>query len=1260
MCSVRCLVSSVLLIALWPLVAAGAEAEWDLVFEDDFERAEIGDGWHLCGERSVAKIVDGRLFLDGGGATILIDRNFKPDVKIEFVAEANPDAPPCDLSAALPGSNAQGYWHLLGFGAGNNQFNHIVGAGAHARDRKPKLLPENGKKYKLVGVKEGKRLAYYVDDQLIIEAKVDDPIGGPSFDQVGLVTWNGMYVDYVKVYERRYAASDGPFVLTSMPDLDFAWENRKLTYTGEDELPAKAAEGIKLYNERKYIEAVDALSSEAEPTIPGVVALSYVMGDLAYECRADDQANLAERVRNVALRNPHHHAMQKFSVATKWFSRITNRSRDRIVCTRLTLVGPEHNPFYYKAKLFMTRFHYASALEGARQKAKQAALAMFGELREMWPDHPGLREFSGEKVPWGEELIRDEADGPAWARHLQEAMARQQAILNWWATVRQSADGQLGGGWGDDVELLRSWVPATCVTSACEPAVAGIERLAQGVWDHVLKEGYDASSGDVEHSAEPSADSLPTMILLRYGDPRWVEYNLRSAKTIRERFMAINDRGFLQFKSTEFGMAGINEHFQGGGDTGYHARAMKHFIWLAWYGIPEAKDIFLKWCDTWHDVTMRQIDTKPSGFPPPSIWYPSGDIFPPNGKPWYDERTNYYGFPGLAGMVFDSFVTAYFLSGDEKYLDPINAMMDLATKGPLARHLPDEAPDHPHNLLASAAHFAGRDVTAPYRWLTGERVYDEYTLRYPSPTQRYRINYDLDQYGKTFERLAGGLRYNWTQFTSEVLQTDRAGLAGASEIMGAFTGALRNVRDAGAPTMGVTWITPDLNFAAMVTENLPRRLRVRLYNFNETPMRVGLRPWRLVPGVYVLNAGEPVPGERSEQSRYTWDDPKEVTHLHRGTPVWLDVPSRKEWVVDLRCRRGIDQPSLLPDLAVHARDVERTDGIVKVAVHNIGGAGAAPFDVVLQVKTDEGWSSHAQVRIQGLQAIKNLEPVIKHVEFKVSVDTSVTPCRVVIDPVNEVPELYELNNTALLAQSNGQTSHASLMESGVKGIADRPRPGINGPHTLCRHIEKELSTRYLVHLPAKYEAGDNRLWPLIVFLHGAGERGNDITKVARWGPLAYARQHPEFPFVVVGPQCPMMKDWSPELVNTLLDEVIGRYDVDTDRIYLTGLSMGGAGTWETAMAYPDRFAAIVPLCGRVIPLLSGALWKMPVWVFHGEQDQVVPFSQSKEIVEILRGMGNEKVKFTAYPEADHHIWKRTYNNPELYDWILRHRRSDRS
>ncbi len=982
---------------------AAEESQWKLVFEDHFQRAEVGPDWVKADNVS---IVNGRLFLKGR-ADARLTRGYPGDVKVEFVAEADPNQPPCDLAATL--ANA----FLMAFGGGNNTFNQITGAGVTVRDNNPPFLIEHGKKYKLVAVKEGPMLILYCNDRKLLEAKAADPLGGPEFDGVALTTWNGMYVDYVKVFERTTPAPGGPVLLRAMPALGFTWKDRKLSYAGPTSLAPKVAEGVKLYNDRKYGEAFATLSAVSPPTLESVAALAYVVGDLAFLEKPAQQAELARLAAQVAGKDPNDPKTKDFALAAKWFADFTVYKRDHRATRRLISCGPDNNPFFYKARLFETRFNYAHAIEGAHREGMQAAIDQFAELKKIWPEHQALREWTGETIPWGQELIRPESDGPAWARNLQEAMARQQAVLRWWFSERQLPDGQLGGGWGDDVEILRGWVPIACITTAAEPVIAGIERLASGVWDKVLKDGYDAFPGDVEHSAEPSCDSIPTMIVLRYGDPLWVERNLRSAKTVREKFMAVNDRGFLQFMSRDFGTDAVRRGLGNGGDSGYHARATKHFIYLGWYGIPDGRDAFLQWCDTWRDATMRRIGPKPAGFPPSTLWFPSGDITPPDGKPWYDEQRNSYGFPGLPTMIYESFTTAYFLSGDRKFLDPVQTMMDQATVGPLHKGDPKLPPDHNENLMAQWAHMASTDVLSPYRLLTGERVYDEYILRFATPTQKYMIEYDLSEYSRTFEKTANSLRHNWTRLTSEILQTDRAGLTGSAEVFGAYTGAVCSFRDSKTPTIAVTYDTPDLNFASVVTEASPGRLRVMLYNFNAEPTRVGLRPWRLVPGVYVQNAGEPVPGERDFQKRYTWTGGVEIEHRHRGTPVWVEVPSHKEWVVDLRLRKTIDRPAELPDLAIAPRDVESKDGKVTVRVHNIGGAAAGAFDVVAESRNGQQWAELARAKVDGLPAIKDFNPSVCEVTLNVDA-AKLAGGRIRLDPDNRVEELYELNNAATL------------------------------------------------------------------------------------------------------------------------------------------------------------------------------------------------------------------------------------------------------
>jgi len=211
--------------------------------------------------------------------------------------------------------------------------------------------------------------------------------------------------------------------------------------------------------------------------------------------------------------------------------------------------------------------------------------------------------------------------------------------------------------------------------------------------------------------------------------------------------------------------------------------------------------------------------------------------------------------------------------------------------------------------------------------------------------------------------------------------------------------------------------------------------------------------------------------------------------------------------------------------------------------------------------------------------------------------------------------------------------------------------------TFEKEITKNLSCKYLLFLPEDYGQEQKR-WPLILFLHGAGERGDDLNKVKVHGPPKIVETRKDFPFIVVSPQCPEDDWWTKktEVLINLLDDIVARYDVDTERIYLTGLSMGGYGSWALASEYPDRFAAVVPICGGGNRIMSIFLKDMPIWAFHGAKDSVVPVEESKDLVEAINARGGN-AKLTIYPDANHDSWTETYNNQEVYDWLLEHRRA---
>lgn len=208
-----------------------------------------------------------------------------------------------------------------------------------------------------------------------------------------------------------------------------------------------------------------------------------------------------------------------------------------------------------------------------------------------------------------------------------------------------------------------------------------------------------------------------------------------------------------------------------------------------------------------------------------------------------------------------------------------------------------------------------------------------------------------------------------------------------------------------------------------------------------------------------------------------------------------------------------------------------------------------------------------------------------------------------------------------------------------------------------RSVKVSYELGYLLRTPKAMENKGSDKYPLLLFLHGAGERGSDLEKVRIHGPWEYADAHPDFPFILAAPQCPEADWWDrkTEHLMALLDELAEKYPVDESRIYVTGLSMGGFGTWALACEHPGKFAAVAPICGGGSPFLACRMKNTPVWAFHGAKDEVVPLARTTEMTDALKGCGAREVKLTVYPEANHNSWTQTYNNPELYKWLLSHR-----
>ena len=220
-----------------------------------------------------------------------------------------------------------------------------------------------------------------------------------------------------------------------------------------------------------------------------------------------------------------------------------------------------------------------------------------------------------------------------------------------------------------------------------------------------------------------------------------------------------------------------------------------------------------------------------------------------------------------------------------------------------------------------------------------------------------------------------------------------------------------------------------------------------------------------------------------------------------------------------------------------------------------------------------------------------------------------------------------------------------------------PSPGRQVEQTFATSDGGSIS--YLLYLPKNYDPAKKS--QLILFLHGRGESYGPLSLVAKWGPPQFAARGDELPYVLLSPQCPGDDSWAKptqqKRLIELLDHIIQTHSIDQDSMCLTGLSMGGYGSWQMAADHPRRFASVVPVCGGGDPRDAEKLKALPIWVFHGDQDSAVPFQRSVEMVDAIKQAGGTKIRFTSLEHIGHNCWSATYATPELFQWISQQKKS---
>lgn len=511
--------------------------------------------------------------------------------------------------------------------------------------------------------------------------------------------------------------------------------------------------------------------------------------------------------------------------------------------------------FYRARMLAWVTLEYGGywSKEDARRAQFDKIRPLFERSEQAFPENPLVKMYLGTPLPPETSYASSEA-APDWANAQRESLERLADIVEWWIDHRMRSDGQYGGGWGDDCEMWRWWVPVL-IAFDDPKIISAQERFSRALLaqEHMAG-GYTRHVYDVEHTAEDSSDVLTPMMLLQPASDEWRGRALRLADLMETLWTGVNERGFLQFKSTYFSATEVDPSPQKACDTVYHPRAMQPTL-LLWQRTGDARlgKLFTAWMTTWADAAARGERGKPAGIVPSAIHWPEGSIGGLGKNWWNPENHNndpLYVYPSAMPLMTQSLMLTYHMTGDEKYLEPLRTMAAARL-----RYVEQPVVDAPEGseMWCAERLAAVTGTVAKYRLLTGNTDFDPLLKRDGNAYVRYRLDGDASRVAAALDKVAGALRINFPGYTSEVRYTDRVlrfpsifgkngmflnGVDGIAEpdttlLYATVTGDPDNPQV--FPLNAVRWRTPPREIAALVTDSGSDRFEAQLFHFDDAP-----------------------------------------------------------------------------------------------------------------------------------------------------------------------------------------------------------------------------------------------------------------------------------------------------------------------------------------------------------------------------------------------------------------------------------------
>jgi hypothetical protein len=628
------------------------------------------------------------------------------------------------------------------------------------------------------------------------------------------------------------------------------------------------------------------------------------------------------------------------------------------------------------------------------------------DIEKLFPNNRYVQFYLYNKLAaspdWvSEDYLARTEDAPDWAAGLYAGYNLLVDISEWWAVNKQQADGSIGGGWGDDVELVGFFGFIARVSEGASPlSIECVRKLLKGVYasgqiDEVG--GFFHGAADTEHSAEWTGKTLPMMLSVDYGNPLWVERALQSAKLMKEIWMGVNERGHLHWRSNFLGASGIGPqatHL----DSSINWRAANPAVAvLRFTNNPVIKEMVLKHAEALHEDAMRTDKGKPKGIIPGEVDFETDEIGGRNVSTWYDPgdvpAKGNYGFAKFHGYRTRVMDLAYELSGDERFLEPIRLEAEYAREhgGDLTARIHKLRPGSPEWIAIVLKN-------SPELWANIQYERARKQGQDIRKTDRASIVENTVPY-------IPQIRTNMPYVTTEALATDRVGVPNSLIILNLLMGWTPT-----DPVPHLTYRHVGRDFAAAVLGADPTSLTALAYVFgfeSETRKKMGFVPWKLELGAeYTAVWGQDRDGDDQMDSA---EGRMDFTLSQRGQSVDLGLRTGKTYVVKITQTKPSPFDPLLADLAVGQEDVEYHAEwkLLFVTVHNIGAADAGQYEVIV---TEQGSEKKMRAVGNSLDAPLDLTPKRTRFGFRFEPSHEQHQFDIVVQSLVAQPELTEINN----------------------------------------------------------------------------------------------------------------------------------------------------------------------------------------------------------------------------------------------------------